>query len=96
MIKLRAAQNCQVDLSTVSPASSSRTNGGFEEASTRLLVGEPQRKRFMIVKDVKQSYVGTDPHEATDFINRTADSGNLGGVAFRRRLGWNWSQWNRR
>jgi hypothetical protein len=37
-----------------------------------------QKKRFMIVKDVKQSYIGTDPHEATDFINRTADSGSLG------------------
>lgn len=37
-----------------------------------------QKKRFMIVKDVKQNFVGTDPHEALDFINRTADSGNLG------------------
>jgi mono/diheme cytochrome c family protein len=37
-----------------------------------------QKKRFMIVKDVKQSFVGTDPHEAVDFINRTADSGDLG------------------
>jgi len=37
-----------------------------------------QKKRFMIVKDIKQSYVGTDPHEATDFIHRTADSGDLG------------------
>jgi hypothetical protein len=37
-----------------------------------------QKKRFMIVKDIKQSFVGTDPHEATDFINRTADSGDLG------------------
>ena len=37
-----------------------------------------QKKRFMIVKDIKQSFVGTDPHEATDFVNRTADSGDLG------------------
>jgi RoxA-like, cytochrome c-like len=37
-----------------------------------------QKKRFMIVKDVKQSFVGTDPHEAVDFVERTADSGNLG------------------
>jgi hypothetical protein len=37
-----------------------------------------QKKRFMIVKDVKQSFVGTDPHEAIDFINRTADTGDLG------------------
>jgi mono/diheme cytochrome c family protein len=37
-----------------------------------------QKKRFMIVKDIKQSFVGTDPHEATDFINRTADSADLG------------------
>lgn len=37
-----------------------------------------QKKRFMVVKDIKQSFVGTDPHEATDFINRTADSGDLG------------------
>ena len=37
-----------------------------------------QKNRFMIVKDIKQSFVGTDPHEATDFISRTADSGDLG------------------
>ena len=37
-----------------------------------------QKRRFMVVKDVKQSFVGTDPHEAMDFINRTADSGVLG------------------
>jgi len=37
-----------------------------------------QKKRFMVVKDVKQSFMGTDPHEAMDFINRTADSGDLG------------------
>jgi hypothetical protein len=37
-----------------------------------------QKKRFLIVKDVKQSFVGTDPHEAIDFMNRTVDSGDLG------------------
>lgn len=36
--------------------------------------GEP----FLMVKDVKADFVGTDPHEATDFINRTADTGDLG------------------
>jgi hypothetical protein len=37
-----------------------------------------QGKQFLIVKDVKQDYVGTDPHEAVDFMKRTADSGDLG------------------
>ena len=37
-----------------------------------------QKKRFMIVKDIKQSFIGTDPHEAMDFIDRKADSGDLG------------------
>jgi mono/diheme cytochrome c family protein len=37
-----------------------------------------QKKRFLIVKDLQQSFVGTDPHEATDFANRKADSGHLG------------------
>ncbi len=37
-----------------------------------------QKKRFLIVKDVKVSFVGTDPHEAMDFLNRKADSGDLG------------------
>jgi mono/diheme cytochrome c family protein len=37
-----------------------------------------QKTRFLVVKDVKATYVGTDPHEAMDFINRTADSGDLG------------------
>ena len=32
---------------------------------------------FLKVKDVKIDYIGTDPHEATDFKNRTADSGDL-------------------
>ncbi len=35
-------------------------------------------KRFLIVKDVKADFMGTDPHEAIDFINRTADTGDLG------------------
>jgi hypothetical protein len=30
------------------------------------------------VKDLKQTYVGTDPHEAIDFIDRKADPGDLG------------------
>jgi len=37
-----------------------------------------QGKRLLKVKDVKVDYIGTDPHEATDFINRTADTGDLG------------------
>jgi len=37
-----------------------------------------QRKRFLRVKDVQQSFVGTDPHETIDFINRGTDSSNLG------------------
>jgi mono/diheme cytochrome c family protein len=56
-----------------------------EELVTDLKAQQPtfwwensQKKRFMVVKDVKATYVGTDPHEATDFINRTADSGDLG------------------
>ena len=32
---------------------------------------------YIRVTDVKIEYVGTDPHEATDFKNRTADSGDL-------------------
>jgi mono/diheme cytochrome c family protein len=37
-----------------------------------------QKTRLLSVKDVKVSYVGTDPHEAMDFMSRTADSGDLG------------------
>lgn len=37
-----------------------------------------QKRRFLIVKDLQQSFVGTDPHETSDFIHRAADSGNLG------------------
>lgn len=37
-----------------------------------------QKKRFLIVKDVKASFVGTDAHEAVDFIDRKADTGDLG------------------
>ena len=35
-------------------------------------------KSFVAVKDIKAAYVGTDLHEAMDFINRTADTGDLG------------------
>jgi hypothetical protein len=35
-------------------------------------------RSLMMVKDVKVDYVGTDTHEAMDFISRTADSGDLG------------------
>jgi mono/diheme cytochrome c family protein len=37
-----------------------------------------QGVRFLMVKDVKADFVGTDPHEAVDFIHRTADTGDLG------------------
>jgi hypothetical protein len=37
-----------------------------------------QKTRFLMVKDIKTTYVGTDPHEAMDFISRTADTGDLG------------------
>jgi processive rubber oxygenase RoxA-like protein len=37
-----------------------------------------QGKRFLKVKDIKADFVGTDPHEAVDFVNRTADTGDLG------------------
>jgi hypothetical protein len=37
-----------------------------------------QKKRFLKVRDVSLAKVGTDSHEAMDFINRTADSGYLG------------------
>ena len=37
-----------------------------------------QKRRFLKVKDLQQSFVGTDTHEASDFMNRRADSGNLG------------------
>jgi mono/diheme cytochrome c family protein len=37
-----------------------------------------QGKRFLVVRDVPLDYIGTDPHEAMDFVNRTADSGALG------------------
>lgn len=36
-----------------------------------------QGKRFLVVRDVPLDVVGTDPHEAMDFINRTADTGDL-------------------
>ncbi len=37
-----------------------------------------QGNRFLMVKDIKSDFVGTDPHEAVDFIHRTADTGDLG------------------
>jgi hypothetical protein len=37
-----------------------------------------QKKRFLKLTDVPVTEVGTDSHEAMDFINRTADSGELG------------------
>jgi hypothetical protein len=56
-----------------------------EELVTDLKAQQPtfwresgQKTRLLAVKDVKATYVGTDPHEATDFINRTADTGALG------------------
>ena len=36
-----------------------------------------QGKRFLKVTDVKVDQIGTDPNEAMDFINRTADTGAL-------------------
>ena len=36
-----------------------------------------QGKRFLVVKDVPLDVIGTDAHEAMDFLNRTADSGDL-------------------
>jgi hypothetical protein len=36
-----------------------------------------QGKYFLKVTDVKLQMIGTDPHEAQDFIDRTADSGDL-------------------
>ena len=36
-----------------------------------------QGKRFLIVTDVPLEEIGTDPHEAMDFIARKADSGDL-------------------
>jgi hypothetical protein len=35
-------------------------------------------KRFLIVKDVDLDFIGTDPQEAADFMERKADSGALG------------------
>jgi hypothetical protein len=36
-----------------------------------------QGKSFLVVHDVKVNFVGTDPHEAIDFMERTADTGDL-------------------
>jgi mono/diheme cytochrome c family protein len=37
-----------------------------------------QGKSFLAVRDLKQTYMGTDPHEAFDFNGRTAETGDLG------------------
>ena len=37
-----------------------------------------QGKSFVAVRDIKQTYVGTDPHEAFDFNGRTAETSDLG------------------
>jgi hypothetical protein len=37
-----------------------------------------QGKRLLKVKDIKVDYIGTDRHEAIDFIDRKADTGDLG------------------
>lgn len=36
-----------------------------------------QGKQYLIAPETPVEYIGTDPHEAMDFIARTADSGNL-------------------
>ncbi|MGH9629680.1 MAG: di-heme-cytochrome C peroxidase [Bryobacteraceae bacterium] len=36
-----------------------------------------QKRRFLRVSDIPVDHVGTDPHEAMDFINRKADTGDL-------------------
>jgi len=36
-----------------------------------------QKRRFLRVIDVPIDHVGTDPHEAMDFINRKADTGDI-------------------
>jgi hypothetical protein len=36
-----------------------------------------QKRRFLRVTDVPADRIGTDPHEAMDFINRKADTGDL-------------------
>jgi mono/diheme cytochrome c family protein len=36
-----------------------------------------QGKQFLVLKEIGVEFVGTDPHEAMDFINRKADTGDL-------------------
>jgi mono/diheme cytochrome c family protein len=50
----------------------------FSAAKSKYWWQNKQGKRFLVVKDVPLDYIGTDPHEAMDFLNRTADSGALG------------------
>jgi hypothetical protein len=46
-------------------------------ATPRYWVENGQKRRFLRVTDVPVDYVGTDPHEAMDFISRKADTGDL-------------------
>jgi hypothetical protein len=55
-----------------------------EELRKDLASGQPkywiengQKRRFLRVTDVPLEHIGTDQHEALDFINRKADTGNL-------------------
>ena len=43
----------------------------------RYWVENGQKRRFLRVTDVPVDRIGTDPHEAMDFINRKADTGDL-------------------
>jgi hypothetical protein len=43
----------------------------------RYWVENGQKRRFLRVTDIPVDRVGTDPHEAMDFINRKADTGDL-------------------
>lgn len=57
----------------------------MEELRADLHSGQPKHwwknrhgAQFLIVTDVPIDYVGTDPRQATDFMERTADTGDLG------------------
>jgi len=66
-------QNCQA-CHLPPPAELSKDMASAKPVYWRI---SQQGKHFLMVKDIKVDYVGTDPHEAVDFMNRTADSGNL-------------------
>ena len=66
-------QNCQA-CHLPPPAELSKDMSSAKPVYWRI---NQQGKPFLIVKDIKVDYMGTDPHEAVDFMNRTADSGNL-------------------